>query len=72
MLEDRLHYNPSYTQPLTSSLLVVHGFFILVSAPVIAHFSDKTPNRKGALLVALGGAIVGTLIIAVAPSRMLL
>lgn len=70
MLEERLHYDPSYTQPLTSALLIVHGIFILVSAPVIAHFSDKAPDRKTALLAVLGGAIVGTLTIAVAPSRM--
>ena len=70
MLEERLHNDPSYTQPLTSALLIVHGIFILVSAPVIAHFSDKAPDRKTALLAVLGGAIVGTLTIAVAPSRM--
>lgn len=70
MLEDRLHFDPSSTQPLTSALLAVHGFFNLIAAPVIAHFSDKTPHRKAALLVALGGSIAGTLMVAVAPSCM--
>lgn len=70
MLEDPLHSDPSYTQPITSALLAIHGFFTLVAAPVIAHFSDKTPHRKPALLVALGGSIAGTLMIAVAPSCM--
>lgn len=70
MLEERLHNDPSYTQPLTSALLFVHGICILIAAPVVAHFSDKAPDRKTALLVSLGGAIFGTLMIAVAPSCM--
>ena len=68
MLEGRLHIDPSHTQSLTSALLTVHGFFALIAAPIIAHFADKTSNRKAPLLIALGGCIVGTLLIALTPS----
>lgn len=65
-----MHLDPSRTQPLTSSLFTVHGFFGLVSAPIIAHFADKSPNRKIPLLIALAGCFVGTLMIALTHSRM--
>lgn len=70
MLEGRLHLDPSRTQPLTSTLFTVHGFFGLISAPIIAHFADKSPNRKIPLLIALAGCFVGTLMIALTHSRM--
>lgn len=69
MLEGRLHLDPSQTQPLTSALCTIHGFFGLVSAPVIAHFDDKSSNRKIPLVAALVGCFVGTLMIALARSR---
>lgn len=69
MIEDRLHLNPSRTQRLTSALLTTHGFFSLVSAPIIGYFADKSPSRKIPLLAALAGCIIGTLLIAWTPSR---
>ncbi|OJJ88496.1 MFS transporter [Aspergillus glaucus CBS 516.65] len=72
MLEGRLHLDPSRTQPLTSTLFTVHGFFGLISAPVIAHFADKSPNRKIPLLIALAGCFVGTLMIALTHSLVIL
>lgn len=68
MLEGRLKIDPSQTQSLTSALLTLHGFFALVAAPMIAHFVDKTSNRKAPLLITLGGCIIGTLLIALTPS----
>lgn len=72
MLEGRLGIDPSHTQSLTSALLTLHGFFGLVSAPIIAHFADKSSNKRAPLLIALGGCIVGTLLIALTPSCMIL
>ncbi|KKK17328.1 hypothetical protein AOCH_002451 [Aspergillus ochraceoroseus] len=68
MLEDRLHTDPLETQNYTTALLTIHGLFTLVSAPVIAHFVDKSPNRRTPLLIALAGCCVGTLLIATTAS----
>jgi predicted MFS family arabinose efflux permease len=68
MLESRLGLPSSYTQNVTTAMLTAHGLCSLVSAPVIAHFADKVPNRKHLLLTSLVGCIVGTLLIAGAPS----
>ena len=71
MLEVRLALDPSRTQSLTTALLTTHGVFSLVFAPIIAHFADKTPNRKIPLLISLVGCFVGTALVALTPSRML-
>ncbi|KAK2832013.1 hypothetical protein FQN49_006939 [Arthroderma sp. PD_2] len=68
MLEVRLNIDPSQTQSLTSALLALHGFVALISAPIIGHFADKTPNRKTPLLISLAGCLIGTLLIACTPS----
>ncbi|BCR90467.1 uncharacterized protein ACHE_60353S [Aspergillus chevalieri] len=72
MLEGRLQLDPSRTQPLTSTLFTVHGFVGLVSAPIIAHFADKTQDRKIPLLIALAGCFAGTLMVALARSLVIL
>ena len=64
MLEDRLSMDPSQTQRMTTAVLTVHGFMSLISAPIIAHFADKTPNRKTPMLIALAGCVAGTLLVA--------
>ncbi|KAF3481805.1 uncharacterized protein GIQ15_04564 [Arthroderma uncinatum] len=64
MLEVRLHIDPSRTQSLSSALLAIHGFVALISAPVIAHFADKTPNRRTPLLISLAACLIGTLLVA--------
>ncbi|GMF70106.1 unnamed protein product [Aspergillus oryzae] len=74
MLESRLNMDPSKTQRMTTAVLTVHGFVSLIFAPVIAHFADKTPNRKAPLLIALAGCVavealfVGRILQAVAGS----
>ncbi|EFR02359.1 hypothetical protein MGYG_05356 [Nannizzia gypsea CBS 118893] len=68
MLEVRLNIDPSRTQDLSSSLLSIHGFVALVSAPIVAHFADKTPNRKIPLLIALAACAIGTVLVACTPS----
>ncbi|EEQ34560.1 membrane transporter [Microsporum canis CBS 113480] len=69
MLEVRLKIDPSQTQSLTSSLLAIHGFMTLVAAPIIAHFADKTSNRRIPLLIALVACAAGTVLVACTPSR---
>ncbi|KFX94357.1 hypothetical protein O988_06352 [Pseudogymnoascus sp. VKM F-3808] len=68
MVEVRLQLPSSQTQRLTTALLTTHGFVSVASAPIIAHFADKTPNRKIPLLLALTGSTVGTLLLAICPS----
>ncbi|KAM5434922.1 hypothetical protein McanCB56680_004839 [Microsporum canis] len=68
MLEVRLKIDPSQTQSLTSSLLAIHGFMTLVAAPIIAHFADKTSNRRIPLLIALVACAAGTVLVACTPS----
>ncbi|PYI16067.1 putative MFS transporter [Aspergillus violaceofuscus CBS 115571] len=64
MIEVRLGIDPSETQRYMTTLLSMHGFLGIVAAPIIAHFADKTPNRKIPLLLALGGCFVGTGLVA--------
>lgn len=71
MLEVRLGLDSSQTQSLTTGLLAIHGIFSLLFAPIIAHFADKTPDKKIPLLISLAGCFVGTVMVALTPSRML-
>lgn len=64
MLEERLYLDPSQTQNYTTTLLTIHGFFGLVSAPIISYFAGRSSSQKVPLLVALAGCFVGTLMIA--------
>ncbi|PKX88613.1 MFS transporter [Aspergillus novofumigatus IBT 16806] len=68
MLEVRLNIDPSETQRYTTALLTLHGLVALVVAPPIAHFTDKTPNRKAPFLISLAASLVGTYLIAIASS----
>ncbi|EAW21018.1 putative amine transporter [Aspergillus fischeri NRRL 181] len=64
MVDVRLRLPPSHTQRLTTALLTVHGFVSIASAPVIAHFTDKSPNCKVPLLISLAGCMIGTFLVA--------
>ncbi|KAL2831532.1 MFS general substrate transporter [Aspergillus cavernicola] len=68
MLEVRLNLDPTETQRYTTALLTLHGVVALVAAPPIAHFTDKTPNRKTPFLISLAVSLVGTYLIAIASS----
>ncbi|KAJ5759441.1 major facilitator superfamily domain-containing protein [Penicillium odoratum] len=68
MLEVRLRQDPALTQQLTTSLLGIHGFATLLSAPILAHFIDKTSNRRSPLLVSLSVALGGTILVAATPT----
>ncbi|KAJ5754182.1 MFS general substrate transporter, partial [Penicillium nucicola] len=64
MLEVRLGQDPAQTQNSMTGLLSIHGFVTLVSAPVIASFTDKTANRKIPLLLSLVSCLTGTILVA--------
>lgn len=64
MLEDRLGVDPSRTQGLTTALLGIHGFFSVISGPLIAHYADKASNKRTPLLFSLGGCLLGTILVA--------
>ncbi|KAE8393451.1 MFS general substrate transporter [Aspergillus alliaceus] len=68
MLEVRLNIDPSETQWYTTALLTLHGLVALVVAPPIAHFTDKTPNRKTPFLISLAASLVGTYLVALSSS----
>src|SRR3954471_19739937 len=70
MIETRLHISMSKAQRLTTTLLTLHGLVAVISAPVIAHFLDKTPNRQVPLLLSLAGCILGTALMAFGSTRM--
>ncbi|GES63327.1 MFS transporter [Aspergillus terreus] len=68
MLEIRLRLPPPQTQRYTTAVLTVYGAFSTLSAPVVAHFTDKTPDRRTPLLRSFAGCIVGTTLLALTPS----
>lgn len=68
MLEDRLHVDSSRTQFLTSAILAIHGAVAIVTSPIIGHFADQSSNRKTSLLYSLSASLVGTVMVACAPS----
>ncbi|KAJ5857977.1 hypothetical protein N7455_008871 [Penicillium solitum] len=72
MLEVRLGIDPSETQSYITTLLTIHGFLSIVSAPIIGHFADKTPHRKIPLMIGLGACLIGTILIALTPNLFML
>ncbi|KAI9368044.1 major facilitator superfamily domain-containing protein [Aspergillus egyptiacus] len=72
MLEDRLQLDSSRTQSLTSAILAIHGAVAIVTSPIIGHFADQFSNRKTSLLYSLSASLVGTILVACAPSLWML
>ena len=72
MLEDRLQVHSSRTQTLTSAILAIHGAVAIVTGPIIGHFADQSSNRKTSLLYSLSASLVGTVLVACAPSLWML
>ncbi|KAL4879263.1 putative MFS transporter [Aspergillus karnatakaensis] len=64
MFETRLHVDASETQWYTSAILAVHGYVSALSGPIIGHFADKSPRRKGPLIWGLIVCIIGTVLVA--------
>jgi MFS family permease len=70
MIEDRLHLHPSKAQGFTSAALSIHALVCFASGPVVGHLADKVSSRKGPLLLSVVGEIIGTILVAAAPSGM--
>lgn len=68
MLEERLNVDQSNAQYVISLVLSVHALVCVVVGPITGHFADRISSRKGALLVSLSCELVGTIIVAAAPS----
>ncbi|KAL4948462.1 major facilitator superfamily domain-containing protein [Aspergillus filifer] len=64
MLEQRLNIPPTQTQTFTTTLLTIYGLISLISAPLVAHYADKTPHRKIPLLLSLTACASGTILVA--------
>ncbi|KAL9603498.1 MAG: hypothetical protein Q9219_001185 [cf. Caloplaca sp. 3 TL-2023] len=71
MLEDRLHVDKSETQAATSLVLSVYALVCIPTGPLVGHLADKMPNRKRSLLISLGAEMVGTIVIMLSPSVLL-
>lgn len=71
MLEERLNVDRSNAQHVISLVLSVHALVCVVVGPLTGHIADRISSRKGALLVSLSCELVGTIIVAAAPSGML-
>lgn len=68
MLQDRLRVDTSHLQFYISAVLAIFGFVSVLSGPIVGHLSDRTPNRRTPMLLALAGSIVGTSLLASARS----
>ncbi|TEY32551.1 hypothetical protein BOTCAL_0727g00020 [Botryotinia calthae] len=72
MLQERLHVDQSQIQIFTSAVLALHGALAMLSSPIIGHFADENPKRKFWLLCSLVWCIIGTCMVAITPSVVLL
>ncbi|EED15908.1 MFS transporter, putative [Talaromyces stipitatus ATCC 10500] len=68
MLEENLNVDPAKAQYVISLVLSVHALVCVIAGPITGHTADKISSRKGALLVSLSCELVGTVIVAAAPS----
>jgi MFS family permease len=57
---------------VTSSVLAIHGALSVIFGPIIGHYSDRNPNQRLLLLISLGICIVGTCIVTVTRSVLVL
>ncbi|KAL2073978.1 hypothetical protein VTL71DRAFT_7756 [Oculimacula yallundae] len=72
MLEGRLGWDKSKTQSLTLALLSESALVGLIASPVVGHIADRTSHKKSLLLLSLGGAMVGSVALALARSSSIL
>ncbi|KAJ5701247.1 MFS general substrate transporter [Penicillium malachiteum] len=68
MIEVRLQLPSSQTQRYTTALLATHGFFSIFAPPIVAHFADKTSDRKIPLVLCLVFCTIGTFLVAFTPT----
>ncbi len=70
MLEDRLRFDESKTQSITLALLSESALVGLIASPIVGHIADRTSHKKSLLLLSLGGAMIGSVALALSRSGM--
>ncbi|KAE8365913.1 MFS general substrate transporter [Aspergillus caelatus] len=66
ILENRNHVEPSDTQRLTYQVLTIYGAVAVISGLLIGHWADRIKSRRIPLILGLGVALVGTVVLATA------
>ncbi|PLB46584.1 MFS general substrate transporter [Aspergillus steynii IBT 23096] len=65
ILEDRNHVSPSAVQRLTYQVLTLYGAVAVVAGILIGHVGDRIKSRRVPLILGLGLAFAGTLLLAI-------
>ncbi|KAJ5143435.1 uncharacterized protein N7515_002222 [Penicillium bovifimosum] len=68
VLEHRLGLDVSLTQRISTALLSQSALIMVIASPLIGSHADRSGAKRGWLLFGLGGALVSSLIIALASS----
>ncbi|KAJ5400078.1 hypothetical protein N7465_010567 [Penicillium sp. CMV-2018d] len=68
VLEHRLGLDPSLTQRISTALLSQTALVMVVASPLIGYHADRSGAKRGWLLFGLAGALLGSLILAMATS----
>ncbi|KAJ5170965.1 uncharacterized protein N7500_003748 [Penicillium coprophilum] len=68
VLEHRLGLDDSLTQRISTALLSQSALVMVVASPLIGSHADRSGAKRGWLLFGLAGALLGSLIIALATS----
>lgn len=70
VVEHRLGLDESYTQRVSTAFLAMNALIQFVISPLIGSHADRTGAKREWLLAGLAGALVGSLIIALATSSL--
>lgn len=69
VLEHRLGLDVSLTQRVSTALLSQSALVMVVASPLIGSYADRSGAKRGWLLWGLAGALLSSLMIALATSR---
>ncbi|OQD98582.1 hypothetical protein PENVUL_c071G08852 [Penicillium vulpinum] len=72
VLEHRLGLDASLTQRISTALLSQSALVMVVASPLIGSHADRSGAKRGWLLFGLAGALLGSLIVALATSLFVL
>ncbi|KAJ6050320.1 hypothetical protein N7444_007036 [Penicillium canescens] len=68
VVETRLGIDASLTQRISLALLSESALVSVIASPVIGHYADRSSEKRAWLLSGLAGALLGSLILALATS----
>ena len=68
VLEHRLGLDESLTQRISTALLSESALVMVIASPLIGSHADRSGAKRAWLLTGLAGALLGSLIIALATS----